>query len=81
MALGLAQIITGGLDIRSAPTSCRTTSATAALAGIPAISLIALVVVILGGIVLHKTRFGRYTYAIGSNESRPAGSASTSTAS
>jgi len=24
--------------------------------------------VILGAIVLHKTRFGRYTYAIGSNE-------------
>jgi ribose transport system permease protein len=26
------------------------------------------VVVIIGGIVLHKTKFGRYTYAIGSNE-------------
>ena len=25
-------------------------------------------VVIIGGIVLHKTKFGRYTYAIGSNE-------------
>jgi ribose transport system permease protein len=24
--------------------------------------------VIIGGIVLHKTKFGRYTYAIGSNE-------------
>ena len=24
--------------------------------------------VIIGGIGLHKTRFGRYTYAIGSNE-------------
>jgi len=26
------------------------------------------VVVIIGGIVLHKTKFGRYTYAVGSNE-------------
>jgi ribose transport system permease protein len=24
--------------------------------------------VVIGGIVLHKTKFGRYTYAIGSNE-------------
>ena len=36
--------------------------------GIPALPFVALVVVIIGGIVLHKTKFGRYTYAIGSNE-------------
>ena len=30
--------------------------------------MIALVVVILGAVLLHRTRFGRYTYAIGSNE-------------
>ena len=32
------------------------------------LSLIALVVVVIGGVLLHKTKFGRYTFAIGSNE-------------
>jgi ribose transport system permease protein len=68
VALGIAQIITGGLDIRSAPTVLVDNIGYGRIAGIPAISLIALVVVILGGIGLHKTKFGRYTYAIGSNE-------------
>jgi ribose transport system permease protein len=68
VALGIAQIITGGLDIRSAPTVLVDNVGYGRLAGIPAISLIALAVVILGGIGLHKTKFGRYTYAIGSNE-------------
>ena len=36
--------------------------------GIPGLPFVALVVVVIGGILLHKTRFGRYTYAIGSNE-------------
>jgi len=36
--------------------------------GIPALPFIALITVIVGGVVLHKTKFGRYTYAIGSNE-------------
>jgi ribose transport system permease protein len=68
VALGIAQIITGGLDIRSAPTVLQDNIGYGRLGGIPAISLIALVVVVIGGVVLHKTRFGRYTYAIGSNE-------------
>ena len=68
VALGIAQIITGGLDIRSAPTVLQDNIGYGRIAGIPAISLIAIVVVILGGIGLHKTKFGRYTYAIGSNE-------------
>lgn len=68
VALGIAQIITGGLDVRSAPTVLVDTIGYGRLAGIPAISLIALAVVVIGGIALHKTKFGRYTYAIGSNE-------------
>jgi ribose transport system permease protein len=36
--------------------------------GIPSLPFVALVVVIIGGIILHKTKFGRYTYAVGSNE-------------
>jgi ribose transport system permease protein len=68
VALGIAQIITGGLDVRSAPTVLQDNIGYGRVAGIPAISLLALLVVVVGGIVLHKTRFGRYTYAIGSNE-------------
>lgn len=68
VALGIAQIITGGLDIRSAPTVLQDNIGYGRVAGIPAISLIALLVVVVGGVVLHRTRFGRYTYAIGSNE-------------
>ena len=68
VALGIAQIVTGGLDVRSAPDVLVDNIGYGRLAGIPAISLIALAVVILGGIGLHKTKFGRYTYAIGSNE-------------
>lgn len=68
VALGVAQIATGGLDIRSAPQVLQDNIGYGRLAGIPAISIIALVIVIIGGIMLHRTRFGRYTYAIGSNE-------------
>ncbi len=68
VALGVAQILTGGLDIRSAPTVLVDNIGYGRLLGVPVISIIALVIVILGGILLHKTRFGRYTYAIGSNE-------------
>ena len=68
VALGLAQVITGGIDIRSVPEALTDFSAYIKIFGIPALPFVALMVVIIGGIVLHKTKFGRYTYAIGSNE-------------
>src|SRR6476660_10188881 len=68
VALGLAQVITGGIDIRSVPTELTDFSAYTKVLGIPGLPFVALVVLVLGGILLHKTRFGRYTYAIGSNE-------------
>ena len=68
IALGLAQVITGGIDVRSVPEAMTDFSTYIKILGIPALPFVALVVVIIGGIVLHKTRFGRYTYAIGSNE-------------
>lgn len=68
LALGAAQIITSGLDIRSAPTVLVDVVGYGRVAGVPVLSIIALIVVIIGGVWLHKTRFGRYTYAIGSNE-------------
>jgi ribose transport system permease protein len=68
VALGLAQVLTGGIDIRSVPAAMTDFNTYIKIAGIPALPFVALVVVIIGAIVLHKTRFGRYTYAIGSNE-------------
>lgn len=68
VALGLAQVLTGGIDIRAVPESLTDFNTYIKILGIPALPFVALVVLILGGIVLHKTKFGRYTYAIGSNE-------------
>jgi ribose transport system permease protein len=68
VALGLAQVITDGVDIRSVPQALTDFNTYIKILGIPALPFVALVTVVIGGIVLHKTKFGRYTYAIGSNE-------------
>jgi ribose transport system permease protein len=68
VALGLAQVLTGGIDIRSVPESLTDFNTYIKILGVPALPFVALVTVIIGGIVLHRTRFGRYTYAIGSNQ-------------
>jgi ribose transport system permease protein len=68
VALGLAQVITKGIDIRAVPAELTDFSTYTKVIGIPGLPFVALIVVIIGGVVLHKTKFGRYTYAIGSNE-------------
>jgi ribose transport system permease protein len=68
VALGLAQIITGGIDVRAVPSALTDFNTYIKIAGIPSMPFIALVVLVIGGVVLHKTKFGRYTYAVGSNE-------------
>jgi len=67
-ALGVSQIITGGIDLRDA------TDVMVDKIGfgnvykqIPSLGFIALIILIFGGILLHKTRFGQRTYAVGSN--------------
>lgn len=69
-ALGLAQVITGGVDVRVVPAVLTDTIGFGNLPGttIPTISAIALVFVVVFAVILHKTRFGLYTYAVGSNE-------------
>jgi ribose transport system permease protein len=69
-ALGLAQVITKGVDIRSVPSVLADTIGYGNLPGttLPIISGIALVFLVVFGVILHKTRFGLYTYAVGSNE-------------
>jgi ribose transport system permease protein len=68
MALGAAYLITGGVDERDVPFKLVSDVGIGRVAGIPYLVLIALAVAIVLGIVLAQTRFGRYTYAIGSNE-------------
>ena len=69
MALGFSQILTGGVDIREVPTVLTTSIGYGNVFGtIPTISVIALVIVIIGGVVLHFTRFGLHTFAVGSSE-------------
>jgi ribose transport system permease protein len=68
VALGLAQVITKGIDIRAVPGAMTDYSTYIKIFGMPSLPFVALVVVVVFGIILHKTKFGRYTYAIGSNE-------------
>jgi ribose transport system permease protein len=68
MSLGAALLITGGVDERSVPTKLIDTVGTGELFGqIPWLSVIAAAVAIVFGVTLSLTRFGRHTYAIGSN--------------
>jgi ribose transport system permease protein len=69
MALGSALLITGGVDEREVPLKLIETIGSGRLFGeLPYLVLIAAVVALIGGIVLAQTRFGRYTYVIGSNQ-------------
>ena len=69
MAQGAALLLSGGINVRRAvPSELVTTVGIGRLFGqIPYLVLIAAAVTIVGGVILHLTRFGRYTYAIGSN--------------
>jgi ribose transport system permease protein len=67
MALGSALLITGGIDVRGVPLVLTTTIGIGQLRGVPYVVIIAAVVTAIGAVTLAMTRFGRYTYAIGSN--------------
>jgi ribose transport system permease protein len=68
IALGLARLMTGGVDLTGVPRSIVNSVGIGRIAGIPVIVLIACVFAVIAGIALHMTRFGLYTYAVGSNE-------------
>jgi ribose transport system permease protein len=67
MALGSALLITGGIDVRGVPLRLTTTIGIGQLSGVPYVVIIAAAVTAVGAVTLSMTRFGRYTYAIGSN--------------
>jgi len=69
MALGLSLIITDGVDIREVPPRLVTSVGVGELFGeVPWLVVIAAAVAVVFGVILAMTRFGRHTYAIGSND-------------
>ncbi len=68
MAWGFAEIISGGQDVRAIPLQMSRTIGQGRVLGVPWLVIIAAAVTIAGTVVLNKTRFGRYTFVIGSNE-------------
>lgn len=67
VALGLAQVLTGGVDIRDIPSLVTDFGMYIRVAGVPAVTVVAAVIVIVGAVLLHQTSYGRYTFAVGSN--------------
>lgn len=66
---GLALILSGGIDLKDAPYVLGDVIGFGSFLGLPVLAWIAAAVIIVGGIVLRITRFGRHTYAVGSNAS------------
>jgi len=68
-ALGLAQIITGGIDLRGIPTGLTESLGYGrTIFGIPWLVVTAAIIAGIGAVALHLLRFGRHTFAVGSNE-------------
>jgi ribose transport system permease protein len=66
-ALGLAQVLTGGIDLRAVPDVLVDSIGFGAIAGIPGLVVVAAVIAALGIVLLHRTKFGLHTNAVGSN--------------
>lgn len=66
-ATGVAYLITGGADFRTVPTRLVNTIGLGSVGGVPWLIVISFATAIIFGLLLAYTRFGRYTYAIGSN--------------
>lgn len=67
IARGIALIITGGVPIFGLPEEFNFLGGGRILEVIPVPVIITVAIAIAGHVVLTRTRFGRYTYAIGSN--------------
>jgi ribose transport system permease protein len=67
MSLGLALLLTRGVDISDVPESLVLTAGSGRIGGIPILVIITAVVFVVGALALTFTRFGRYTYAVGSS--------------
>jgi ribose transport system permease protein len=66
-ALGAAQLITDGVDVRTVPRVLRDGLGFGQTAQVPHMVALAAVVTLAGAWLLHTTRFGRRTFAVGSS--------------
>ncbi|MET0136100.1 MAG: ABC transporter permease [Kibdelosporangium sp.] len=67
-ALGVASLLNDGTNVRTVPLELRDSLGFGTLEGnIPNLVVLAAIITVIFGLVLHTTRFGRYTFAIGSN--------------
>jgi ribose transport system permease protein len=66
-ASGVAYLITGGADFRTVPSRLVNTIGLGSVAGVPWLIIVSLAAAVVFGLILAYTRFGRYTYAIGSS--------------
>lgn len=64
--LGLADVITGGVDVRSVPTLLSTDLGIDSLFSVPWLVIVAIAATLVCAGVLHLTAFGQHTFAIGS---------------
>jgi ribose transport system permease protein len=67
VAEGLSYLITGGSDLRSVPNKLASSIGEGSFGGVQWLIIISFVATLIFGLILAQTRFGRYTYAIGSN--------------
>ena len=68
IALGAANLMTNGVSVPSVPPDLQRLIGSHNVGGaVPVPVLVAAVFVVLGYLLLHRTRFGRFTFAIGSN--------------
>jgi ribose transport system permease protein len=67
VAEGISYLITGGSDLRSVPNTLVSSIGQGSLGGVSWQIIISFLATLVFGLVLAYTRFGRYTYAIGSN--------------
>jgi ribose transport system permease protein len=67
VALGLAQVITNGSDVNRIPAKLSNAIGYGLVGGVPWLVIIAVAIAIVFGLLLALTRFGRHTYALGSN--------------
>jgi ribose transport system permease protein len=67
-ALGAAYLLNGGSDVRSVPAALnRTLGYGTSFGDVPNLVIVAAVITLICAWLLHTTRFGRYTYAVGSS--------------
>jgi ribose transport system permease protein len=67
VAEGASYLISGGADLRTVPTKLVSSIGFGGVGGVRWLIIISFAIALVFGLVLAYTRFGRYTYAVGSN--------------